>query len=66
MHLPALQHPSLLETAAALPHVPGFPRLGVLRRLRLVPDRSAVGAPSPTRPLAADEQGKIQDGSRVH
>ena len=26
----------------------GFPRLGVLRRLRPVPDRSAVDAPSPT------------------
>ncbi len=32
--LAALQPPSLLETAAALPHVPGSPRLGVLRRLR--------------------------------
>ena len=32
--LAALQPPSLLETAAALPHAPGFPRLGVLRRLR--------------------------------
>ena len=44
----------------------GFPRLGVLRRLRPIPDRSAVGAPSPTRPLAADAQGKIRNGSRVH
>jgi hypothetical protein len=37
--LAALQSPSLRETPAALPHVPGFPRLGVLRRLR------------PTRPV---------------
>lgn len=37
--LAALQHPSLRVTAAALPHVPGSPRLGVLRRLR------------PTRPV---------------
>jgi hypothetical protein len=53
MRLAALQHPSLLETAAALPHVIGFPDLGVLRRLRPVPDRSAVDAPSPTHPPAA-------------
>lgn len=32
--LSALQPPSLLESAAVLPHVPGSPRLGVLRRLR--------------------------------
>jgi hypothetical protein len=64
--LPALQHPSLLETAAALPKCAGFPRLGVLRRLRLPPDRSAVDAPSPTHPLDADGQGKIRNGSRVH
>ena len=31
----------------------GFPRLGVLRRLRPVPDRSAIDAPSPTTPPAA-------------
>ena len=44
----------------------GFPRLGVLRRLRPIPDRSAVGAPSPSRPPAADAQGRIRNGSRVH
>jgi len=44
----------------------GSPRLGVLRRLRPAPDRSAVGAPSPTHPPAAGGQGKIQNGSRVH
>jgi hypothetical protein len=44
----------------------GFPRPGVLRRLRPAPDRSAVGAPSPTHPPAAGAQGKIQNGSRVH
>jgi hypothetical protein len=44
----------------------GFPRLEVLRRLRPVPDRSTVGAPSPTHPPAAGGQGKIQNGSRVH
>jgi hypothetical protein len=37
--LAALQHPSPLETAAALRHVTGFPGLGLLRRLR------------PTRPV---------------
>ena len=35
-------------TAAVLPHVPGFPRLGVLRRLRPAPTRSADDEPSPT------------------
>jgi hypothetical protein len=34
--------------AAALPHATGFPRLGVLRRLHPVPDRSAVGGPGPS------------------
>jgi hypothetical protein len=33
-HLSVLQHPHLLDSAAALPHAPGLPRLGVLRRLR--------------------------------
>ena len=37
---------SLLVTAAALPPVPGSPRLRVLRRLRPVPARSADGGPS--------------------
>ena len=44
----------------------GFPRLGVLRRLRPIPDRLAVGAPSPSCPPAADTQGRIRNGSRVH
>ena len=64
--LSALQPPSLLDTAAALPHVPGFPRLGVLRRLRPVPDRSAVGAPSPTSRAGRAAAGRTRDGSRVH
>jgi hypothetical protein len=51
-HLLTLQSPSLLVTATALPHVPGFPRLGVLRRLRPVPARllSADGGPTPRQP----------------
>jgi hypothetical protein len=56
--LAALQPPSLLDTAAARPHVPGSPRLGVLRRLRLVPDRSAVGAPNPNRRAGRVAVGK--------
>ena len=44
----------------------GFPRLGVLRRLRPVPGRSAVGAPSPGLPAGCRRQGKTGDGSRVH
>ena len=39
--------PSLPGTAAALPHVPGSLRLGVLRRLRPAPGRSADSGPSP-------------------
>jgi hypothetical protein len=38
---------SLLETTAVLRHVTGSPSLGLLRRLRPVPDRSADGVPSP-------------------
>ena len=38
---------SLLVTTAALRHVTGFPGLGLLRRLRPTPDRSADGGPSP-------------------
>src|SRR3954470_6509584 len=41
------QCPCLLVSAAALPHVPGSPRLGVLRRLRPVPTRSVNGEPDP-------------------
>ena len=36
----------------------GFPRPGVLRRLRPAPDRSAVGAPSPTRPAGCGYAGQ--------
>src|SRR4051812_33968814 len=46
-----LRHCSLLPFSKPLPPFPmcaGFPRLGVLRRLRPAPDRSAVAAPSPT------------------
>ena len=38
---------SLLDTTAALRHVTGSPGLGLLRRLRPTPDRSADGVPSP-------------------
>src|SRR3954454_18368857 len=37
----------LLDTAAALRHVAGFPGLGLLRRLRPAPTRSVDGGPSP-------------------
>ncbi|MDQ2884174.1 MAG: hypothetical protein M3Y48_24270 [Actinomycetota bacterium] len=43
----------------------GFPRLGVLRRLRPIPDRSAVDAPSPTIPAGRGRQGETRNGSRV-
>jgi hypothetical protein len=52
MHLPALQSPSPLVTAAALPHVRGLSRLGVLRRLRPArTDRLSVRPAPPTRRL---------------
>jgi hypothetical protein len=53
-------------TAAALGHVAGFPGLGLLRRLRPVPDRSAVGAPSPSIHAGSAVAGEIRNGSRVH
>jgi hypothetical protein len=64
--LAALQPPSLLETAAALPRVPGFPRLGVLRRLR--PARHVQRSVRLSRaagrmPAAGDPR---PGGSRVH
>src|SRR3546814_8117720 len=54
-HLLTLQCPSLLETAAALPHVTGFPGLGVLRRLRPAAARSADGGPNHLPALAVRE-----------
>jgi len=54
-----LQRPSLLDTAAALSHVAGSPGLGVLRRLRPVPDRSAVDALSPGCLLAAGVRARF-------
>jgi hypothetical protein len=44
--LSVLQHPHLPDTAAALPHAPGSPRLGVLRRLRPAHWRSIDDGPS--------------------
>jgi hypothetical protein len=66
MPLPALQHPSLLETAAALPHVRG-----------LSPARSTTAAPPRPRPVGGRcaqpfpsrwirAAGQDRDGSRVH
>jgi hypothetical protein len=64
--LAALQPPSPLESAAALRHVHGSPALGLLRRLRPVPDRSADGGPSPRTAPDAQHGGEDRDGSRVH
>jgi len=44
---------SLLDTTAVLRHVTGSPGLGLLRRLRPIPDRSADGVPSPKATLDA-------------
>jgi len=65
-HLSALQPPSLLETAAALPDVSGSLGLEVLRRLRPVPDRSVDGGPSPSTHAGCVGSGKTRNGSRVH
>jgi hypothetical protein len=66
MRLPALQSPSLLITAAALPHVLGLSPARSTTAAPPRPDRSTVGAPSPTHPPDAGGQGKIRNGSRVH
>ncbi len=65
--LPALQSPFLSRNRCRpSPCARAFPGFGVLRRLRPVPDRSAVDAPSPPRRPAAGETGETRDGSRVH
>jgi hypothetical protein len=48
---------SLLDTTAVLRHVTGSPGLGLLRRLRPTPGRSADGVPSPT-----DHAGYVAPG----
>ena len=57
--LAALQPPSLSETAAALPHVPGSPRLGVPRWLRPVP-----GRPTDSGPCPDPRAGRVRPGRR--
>ncbi len=44
----------------------GFPRLGVLRRLRPAPDRSVDGGPSPTGRAGYADAGLDRGGSHVH
>ena len=44
----------------------GFPRLGVLRRLRPAPTRSADDGPSPTTRVGYTASGQDRGGSRVH
>ena len=51
---------SLLETTAVLRHVTGSPGLGLLRRLRPAPDRSADGVPSPLPNVGDVDQGADQ------
>ena len=51
---------SLLETTAVLRHVTGSPGLGLLRRLRPVPGRSADGVPSPLPNVGDVDQGADQ------
>src|SRR6185312_1044052 len=53
------------NSAAALRHVAGFPDLGLLRRLRPTPNRSADGAPSPP-PRRTHGLRQERSGSRVH
>src|SRR5699024_11818118 len=65
VHLSALQHPSLLETAAALRPVTGSPGLRLLRRLRPVPNRSVDDGLGPDHPCWRHGDGQTRDGSRV-
>jgi hypothetical protein len=51
---------SLLETTAVLRHVTGSPGLGLLRRLRPVPGRSADGVPSPPGHVGDADKGADQ------
>jgi len=57
--------PLCSNPAAALRHVAGFPDLGLLRRLRPTPNRSADGAPSPP-PRRTHGLRQERSGSRVH
>jgi hypothetical protein len=61
-----LQHLHLLQTAVALPHVPGSPRLEVLRRLR--PAHWSIGRrrTQPTRHAGRRAKRQTMGGSRVH
>ncbi len=63
------RHYSLRPFSKLLPPFPmctGSPRLGVLRRLRPAPDRSADDEPGPTRRTGCARTGVIRDGSHVH
>jgi len=63
------RHCSLHPFSKLLPPFPmctGSPRLGVLRRLRPVPDRSADGGPSSTLSTGCARASMIRDGSHVH
>ena len=64
--LAALQPPSLLETAAALRHVTGFPGLGLLRRLRPTRPVRRSARLSPAAGPDARRRGTGPGGSRVH
>ena len=63
------RHYSLHPFSKLLPPFPmctGFPRLGVLRRLRPVSTRSVDDGPSPTIRAGGTDTGKSRDGSHVH
>ncbi len=66
---PDSKHYSLHPFSKLLPPFPrctGFPRLGVLRRLRPASTRSVDDGPSPTTHTGGVAAGKNRDGSRVH
>jgi len=69
IHRRVFWHDSILPAhiAAALRHATGSPGLGLLRRLRPVPARSAGSGPSPAPPnRTRGRAGRDRDGSRVH
>ena len=69
IHRRVFRHYSIPSFSQPLPPFPmctGFPRLGVLRRLRPAPTRSADDEPSPTTRVGYTATRQDQGGSRVH
>ena len=57
---------SLLDTTAVLRHVTGSPGLGLLRRLRPIPEPLGRRCAQPDGHAGTRDPGQTRDGSRVH